>query len=508
MTLRSRIDRGSNTYKSFAAYYARENPASDMYDLLKSFYLNNGLYDEIYNALYVVGKQGEDIRPLRNPAYRTVEFYAGKLWPGPLPGALQIVTQNKAIVAPIQKVWEWSNWAQLKQRAARWAGIYGDVFFKVEKPKGKDTVYFLLIEPQYVTDFETDERGFMSWTRIDIPRVRRVDDKPKAYTYTEVWSKITGTVRIWEHEGNAQTEVSYLGDPGTEKSITSVIGHDFIPIVHGKLRDIGEDRGMGAFTQEIDKINEANRMATRLHQMLWRYDNPIWALRANQVSSDGRPLPAPRIDKNSDSEIELGGDKMIRLPGNSVLDPLIPNISWSDSLAILQDHMLELEHDLPELAYWRLRDVGELSGKAVQLLLGDAIDKVMEARGNLEGTLERVDAMALSIGQHFGIFDGLGTFEEGAFIHSFEAREVIPTPEVERAATVQQYIAAGIAKQSAMSKAGWTDEQIKAEAALAKKEQAEKQRAFEQNMLASERMLGQQAPGISAEEGVDASTSP
>ena len=163
--------------------------------------------------------------------------------PGPIPKALQIVTTNKKIVDPIHKVWEWSNWAQLKQRAARWVAIYGDVFFKVEKPLGKDTVYFTLIEPQYVTEFETDERGFMSWTRIDIPRVRRVDDKPKAYTYTEVWSKETGTVRIWEHDGDAQTDVSSLGGPDIEKRIEEVTGHNFIPVVHGKLRDIGEDRG-------------------------------------------------------------------------------------------------------------------------------------------------------------------------------------------------------------------------------------------------------------------------
>ena len=54
-----------------------------------------------------------------------------KIWPGPLPAALPIVTENQAIIEPIQQVWTWSNWGSEKQAAARWFACYGDMFLKV-----------------------------------------------------------------------------------------------------------------------------------------------------------------------------------------------------------------------------------------------------------------------------------------------------------------------------------------------------------------------------------------
>jgi len=491
MPLRSRTDLSLQMYKSWVIYYEHEKPVRELYDLLKAYYLNNGLYDTLYNALYSVGAQTQDLRPLRNPAYRAVEFYAAKLWPGQLPDALKIVTENKALPDAIRQIWLWSNWVQMKQRAARWAGIYGDVFIKVEKPPDKDRVYLALIEPQHVTDFVVDERGYMTWLRLDIPQVGREENIRQEFIRTEIYDKETDSLRIWEHTQSPETGESGLGDPKDQYTLTERLKQNFIPVVQAKLRAIGEDRGLGAYTQSIDKIDEANRIGTRLHQMLWRYNKPVSALRANQVSPDGRPIPAPRIDKNSDSEIEMGGDMVFRLPGNSQLDPLIPNISWQDALMVLQDHMTELEHDLPELAYWRMREIGELSGRAVQLLLGDAIDKLLEARANLEAALIRADQMALSIGQAFGLFDNMGDYDKGDLDHTFEAREVIPTPESERSQTVSQYTGAGVAKESALQRAGWTEDQIADEKRLAKEEEKERQRAFEQNMLESERRFGQ-----------------
>jgi len=480
--LRSRTD--TVALKSWVLYYETEKPVRELYELLKAYYLNNGLYDQLYSALTTVGAETQAMRPLRNPAYRAVEFYAAKLWPGPLPDALKIVTENDRLPEAIKQLWTWSNWSVMKQRTARWGAMYGDVFIKVEKPK-KDRVYLSLIEPTYVTELDADERGFLTYVRIDIPQQVREEDKTKLKTYTEVWDKASDSLRIWVHDRDAETDLSLLGDPKSY-SISSELRVDFLPIVQAKLRDIGEDRGLGCFTQSIDKIDEANRMATRLHQNLWRYNVPIWALRANQVTPDGRPMPPPILSKNANDELELGGDKMIPLPGNTQLESLVPNISWSDALSVLQDHMTELEHDLPELAYWRMREIGELSGRAVQLLLGDAIDKLLEARGNMESALVRANQMALTIGSKFQLFD-VGLYENGDLEHSFEAREVIPTPELERAQTVQTYISAKVAKESTLRRAGWTEDDIAKEKKQHEEEVKEQQEQFERNQLASER---------------------
>jgi len=155
-----------------------------------------------------LGARRQEIRPLRNPAFRVVEFYAAKLWPGVLPDALPIVTENPAITKPIQQVWTWSNWGSEKQAAARWFACYGDMFVKVatrENEIGEPVRVFLQnLEPQYVTDFDADERGYLTYIRIDIPQQRRDGDEVKAYTHTEVWTK--EEYRLWEHDKGAGTE--------------------------------------------------------------------------------------------------------------------------------------------------------------------------------------------------------------------------------------------------------------------------------------------------------------
>ena len=464
--LRSRISTVAADLQSAAFYAQSQLPISELYRLLKAFYLNNGLYDEIYDVLVSVGEEEESLRPLRNPAYRVVEFYAAKMWPEPLPNALKVKTTNERIIVPIQQVWSWSNWTSMKQRLVRQLAIYGESFIKIVSPKDSQQVYYQVIDPTYAPDLTLDGRDFLTYIRFDIPRQeRRDDDELEDWIFTEVWDKSDETLRMWKHQKGTGVDTHALGEPDRQTTFQADADIDFIPIVHVKLKDIGDDRGLGAFTQSLDKIHEANRMATRLHQMLWRYRSPIWALEANQSDSMGRPMPAPTFDKNTDSEVELGDDKLLRIPGNATLKALIPNVSWGDVITVLQDHMQEMEHDMPELAYWRLRDQGELSGRAVQLLLGDAVDKIVEARGNAFSGLIRANQMALTIGANKKLdgFSGLGDFESGALYHTLIAREIIPTPEMEKAQAAQTWQLGQVSKDGSLERVGWTDDELEIE---------------------------------------------
>lgn len=406
----------------------------EMYDLLMAYYLNNGLYDDLAKRQYDQARWMPAMKALRNPAYRVVQFYVAKLWPGQLPRALPIEAAKSEIIQPIHQVWEWSNWDARKQVAVKWLAIYGDLFVKVVQREDKSRVFFQLIEPKYVSDFDTDERGFLTYIRIDTPQNRRERDRLISFTHTEVWDK--EQLRIWEHEKGA-VDIRELGTPKQSVPLKA-LGINFVPVVHIKLRDIGEDRGVGAFTHALDKIDEANILATRLHQMVFRYNKPLWALAANQVDAMGRPLPAPRVagaEQGADSDtFDFGDDRLVRLPGNSSLQSMVPNINYAAALEILNAHMIELEKDMPELAYYRLRDMGNISGRAARMLLSDATDLLLEARGNAEAGLARADAMALTIGANAGLFSGIGSYEAGDFGHSFIERPVIAIPKSEEAA--------------------------------------------------------------------------
>src|SRR5690606_9141178 len=103
---------------------------------------------------------------------------------------------------------------------------------------------------------------------------------------------------------------------------------------------------------------------------------------------DKRPLPPPVIDGVSPSgTADVADDDLLRLPGQTTLTSLVPDLNYADALEILQDHMLELEKDLPELAYYRIREMNQVSGVAVRTMLSDAIDRIQEARGVAESGL-------------------------------------------------------------------------------------------------------------------------
>lgn len=445
--------------ESLAALYRSTDSFREMYDLQRAYYDNNGLYDVLQTVLHLVDLQNESLKPLRNPAYRAVEFYPAHLWPGTLPAALPIVTKNAQLAPAIERIWTWSNWAAQKQVATRWLALYGDLFIKVaEKPR---RVYLQLIDPRYVPDFETDERGFLTYFRSDVPQVVRDGDETEERTSTEEWDKAAGGYRSWLHDKGYGADIDKLGTPDEEKNI-SEFKVDFIPVVHVKFHDIGEDRGQGCFQACIDKIDEANRMATRLHGLLFRHNKPDKQLTGEGLDQAGRPIPAPKFD---DIEVTTSLDKemVYKLPSGWKLEDIIPNIHYQEALAILQDHMQELEQDLPELAWYRLKERDqELSGRAVRLMLGDAIDRVLEARGNAEAGLVRAHQMAISIGQVAGLFEaGLGTYDSGQLAHSFAERSVIPLDATERSQVFMNYRQNdGLSIVAALRMAGATDAEI------------------------------------------------
>ena len=437
------------------------------YEKLRAYYLANNLYDTQTSADFYLGEWDEAMKPLRCVAHRTVEFYVAKLCPGNLPDALPILTENDAIIDPIQLVWKWSNWNANKQVAVRKLALYGDLFIKVANNVDRTHVYMQVLEPQYVSAFTVDERGFIQSIRIDIP----VRDDNMLKTSTEIWD--AAGYRLYIHVYGATADEKLMGTPRAAYSLAQA-GVTFIPFVHAKFQDIGEKRGACSFMHALSKIDEANRLATRLHQMLFRWNKPLFVASNPGVDDLGRPLPAPRVaGVDTDGALSLSDNEIIALPGIAKLESLVPPLQYGAALDILNAHMTELERDLPELAYAGLREKhSDLSGRAIRLMMGDAIDRVKEARGNFEAALSRAHAMALSLGAALGIFTGIGTYDAGNFEHSFREREIIPTGDDERAALLTALTGAGLPLPLAMKLAGYSEPDIQEAAAAEQRKQA------------------------------------
>lgn len=440
---------------------AQQSAPRFWYETLEAYYMNNSLYDDITMELYNNAIWTPGMKALRNPVNRAVEFYVSKLWPGSLRKGLPIVTENKKLLPAVERIWEWSNWGPQKQVAARWLAGFGDLFIKVAQKKEGDEVTRVYLDPiksTNVIEFDLDERGFLTYIRIDVPAGDLV--------HTEVWSKTMGSVRIWRHDQGLDKDLEDLGAP-SEGYTFEQLGYDFIPIVHAKFKDIGQSRGVACFIHGIDKIDEANRQATRLHQILFRYNKPTKAVMANDKDPSGRPLPPPTVTgllgtSSSDGEVYDGDDDLWMMPGMSKLEQMVPDIRYDAALSILNAQMEELTKDLPEVLYYELKDKENLSGVALRTMLGPAIDRVVEARGNAEPALIRAHQMALTLANIHGLLgdNNPGSFEAGDFVHTFAERDVIAKTATERAETIQAETQAGIPLITSMKRNGFEDEEI------------------------------------------------
>jgi hypothetical protein len=480
---------------------AEQRPHRELQAALWALYEQSGVYDDASLALAAQGTTAEPLRALRQSAHRSVEFFVSTIWPGVLPDALPIEVDegaNAAIVPAIEQVWQWSNWSSQKQVVIRKAAAMGEVFVKVAQTPNGSRVYFQLIDPRHVIELDTDERGYLTRIRVDVPKTEqdsRDRSRLKALTRTEVWEKtvtyfddgtqtVAGGVRVWEHDKGDEPDLDKLDGflPAESKTFAEMgppgAPLTFIPIVQCQWQDRGEQHGAGAYVHAVEKLLEADRIVSRLHQQLYRANTETWVLEAaGRVDSLGREIPPPQVDGLSgsstrdDGRVQVGDSRLVRVPSGWTMQPKIAPINYADALAIADAHVQEIRRDLPELAYFDATELGaNASGRARRIHLAPAIDRALEARANCEEALIRLNQMALTIGQNAGLplFRNLGTFEKGAFAHRFAKRDVLPPDRLEEAqadlaeaqALVQQMALLVSAPPVLLERAGYTAEQV------------------------------------------------
>lgn len=448
----------------------------ERYAVLRAYYYGNDLYSQLSRALYDSGLWTPAVKAIRNPAYRITEAHVGHVWPGDLPDALPIQTENDKIIEPIQQFWQWSNWAAKKQLYIRTLATCGDAFAKVctrDRADGTPArVYLELLDPAHVCDFDLDERGYVTWIRIDVPQTRRVAGKLERYTHVEVWDKAAGTYQRWEVD---ETQRMLLSEAipsltPTESRTLASMGISFVPIVHSKFTDVGDKRGVGAYLLQLDKIDAINQDATRLAQMLFRHGKETLVVHGAGKDATGRPLAPPQLAGRTDTGNGTGtaavADSMVwYLPGEAKVDSLVPALPYDAHRNQILDGILDLERDRPELAVARVQELGanDLSGRALRFLLGPFVKLEQEVRGNAEDALARLDMMALTIGKAAGLFGDLGgDFESGALGHTFKERPIIADSDYEKAQTAQALGDASVKKLAA----GWSQAAVFRDAGL------------------------------------------
>lgn len=443
----------------------------EMYDLLYAYWANTGLYTWLAQNRYDEHVKYGSIQGMRTPCARIVDFYTAHLWPGDLEEAFSVETDHEAIREPLKQIWTWSNWEAEKDLAAHILSLYGDLFIRVAESEDRRQVYSEIIQPQHVTDF-TEERGLLKSIRLDIPvtettlgtlRTGSVTSTmsagtERAMTHTETWSKAEQSYRRWRHQRGPDARLEELGAPDEEVPF-SELSIDFVPFVHAKFRDVGEQWGMGSFTHLLDKIDELNLKATRHSEIMFNHLGVTWQLVSNAVDGGGRPLPPPSLSTESDGVVTMGNERFLKLPTSWKVEPLVPDLNYDAYRTTLADEEKVLASDAPEMLWAHLSESNELSGRALRFLLGPGVKRAERARANAGRAFIRRDLMLLHMGKRAGLFPSIGEYERGEYDHSYAKRDVLPLDTLEEAQITKTKAEGALL----LKQLGWTDEAIQRE---------------------------------------------
>lgn len=431
----------------------RELSSEIHYDVMESRYENSDVYEDVALALRELGTippEYEPVKSLRNPVPRVVEVYAANLLQDDLLDHIETPEGSTNSVEPlkplIRKVWEWAEWIEEAKRAFPTHGV---LWLKATSSDDKTRVYPQVLDPRFIPDWEVNERGYLTYVRMEIPQEERdKDGEIINFTHVEVWHKAAGFYRVWNifEDKDPSADFDELGPPAVDMILDVVprgapdperyTGYDFIPIVFQPFRKVlGRKRGIAPYEHAITNIDRHNELVTKLHDIL--FPDVIWFL-VPPPGPGGEPLPPVRLEGEPPTatltEAERMGfrvvktpvGKILRAPGGSTFESKIPQIDFASHLAAIDAEGKVVEELLIELAYYRIREL-QLSGIAIDLALRDLVDRLQAARENLENKgVVRFDQMAITIAQVLGIpeFDSVGTFEDGALEHTFAERPI------------------------------------------------------------------------------------
>jgi hypothetical protein len=258
-------------------------------------------------------------------------------------------------------------------------------------------------------------------------------------------------------------------------------------------QDTGEKRPEPVYAHGLHLISWICREATRLSDLMFRFNKAFKVIFGMGNDAQGRPMPPPKpgnvrdlgtMHQESQAEhtVPLGGHRatllsrenedisiegiaVTGLPGTAQMADATPNINYEAARVWINDHVREVYEELPELLYYAVESRANQSGAALRTLIAGAISRGEEMQRNLVTGLVKADKMALTVAQLAG-FDGfteaeIGTYEGDGFDHEIEPSEIMPLTDTEKEevrmrkiASAQALVALGVPRDRALEEVG------------------------------------------------------
>lgn len=361
-------------------------------------YYNNSIYTQLvtYAARHKnLSGLYKHIRGIYNPYARLTDSYVAKCAGGSLDlknlrkGAVPIAEANDRERTAIIRGLMWSNWGTQKSLYVRHGAKYGDSVIKVCDDRPNQRVRLEVLNPAIVKYVELDSVGHVQVAIIEYQVAEEAMPKPgqdvsnvKYYTYTEQID-----LERFQTFKDGRPFAFYQDESGNDVSEWPN-EYGFVPLVTVKHKDVGLTWGAAAcHGPHLRKIDEINDAASMLNDQIRKAIQVVWYLSGVQKKDN--------LDISTDKKDAFPA---VYGPEKSQPYPMIAPLDLAAAGKNIQDMLADLEHDMPELSLYRIREQGNLTAPGVEAGYQDAIDRFAEARGNYDDGLLRALKMMLAIG--------------------------------------------------------------------------------------------------------------
>lgn len=382
-------------------------------------YYYNAIYSELetYRSKHLeTSMRGlyRDTRSIYNPVGRLVDSYPGKIYGGKIDwehltsGAIPITGADDTLRDALIQLYRWSNMGTMKTTYVLTGAMKGDYPVKVIDDRNKERVRLELLDPGIFKDVTFD-----------------AVDNVIAYEIAYYDTDADGRQFLYGEKGTKESFATFKdnqpfayfedGDGNAVAEWTNDFG--FVPVVWGKHRGVGHDFGMAAAQKILPKVDELSSLASRIHDQINKIVNPMFKTTGVADVADIK-LPGER------DEIPI-----MLMPADTTIEPLVAELDIPGAMSVLQEMLMEIERDTPELAMHRLRTEGQLTAPGVRAGFSDAISMYTEAMGNYDAALIQANMMALTIGgvrgyKNFEPF-GIEDYDAGNLEHGIQERTII-----------------------------------------------------------------------------------
>ena len=451
------------------------------YDINWSFYENTA-YDDIhtwareYRSQYGLSKY---IRGVYNPVYRLTEFWVGHIWGGQfdpqlgdglsvktsLPLAFNEGANEEAIKQGLAQVYDWSNFQVLKNRIVRFGSTLGDVGIRVVDDTEREKVYFQVIHPGDIVEYDADPRGNILNYVLEQMRIDPEDEQEtKTVVYREEVENNDGVITFRTFRDG--DEYAWFNGKSTWTQ-----NYGFTPMVFIQNMDIGEGWGWSEFHPARAKIHNLDDIATNLGNWVRINSKAPWLF-----SGVKKPTDTPKTEgaaPTTDSRYPVKDNmRALYAPLGATAQELVSKMPVEETVLFIQDQLLELEKDYPELSKELWDSAQEASARGIRLKRQRTEKKAEERRAVYDDALRRLNMMSLSIGamRGYDAFSGLSprSYEKGDLDHYIAYRPVFAQDELEDLEIEKAFWeAAKVAREAGFSleiwlkRKGWTEEEIK-----------------------------------------------